>query len=342
MKKKSRIRRKNLIKIVTAAEAVTALCIVGCSGKFIFSMVSNINEIPQISAVHSDELLFDASQPDENSVPCTYVQKNKTDAFDGQLVLVNNNHGYRFADNTDALIPAHEIKNSSYSLIDHSVILRKETIEALNALLEDFEAQAENFDELYEIIIQSGYRSVAKQSIIYNDDLAANGTHTSSRAAKPGSSEHHTGYAVDLSLFHNGGSVEYDGTGDYKWINDNCYKYGFIVRYKAEKSDITGIESEPWHLRYIGIPHSYAIEINGVCYEEYIKLLKNFSFEKPYTITIEGGKTYQIYYVPLEEDITEIPVPDNFEYSISGNNFDGFIVTVEGEFTPDGSDSLIQ
>jgi len=331
MKKKSRIRRKNLIKIVTAAEAVTALCIVGCSGKFIFSMVSNINEIPQISAVHSDELLLDASQPDEeNSAPCTYIQKNKTDAFDGQLVLVNNNHGYRFADNTDALIPAHEIKNSSYSLIDHSVILKEETILALNSLFEDFEAQAENFDELYEIIIQSGYRSVAKQSVIYNDDLAANGTHTSSRAAKPGSSEHHTGYAVDFKVVTDDKKISVlENSGIFSWIYENSYKYGLVQRYTEDKAYLTDVLARSYHFRYVGIPHAYYMHENNLCLEEYIDLLENYEFDKKHLEINTDTYAYEVYYIRAEtEGDTKVYVPKNSEYSISGNNIDGFIVTV--------------
>lgn len=340
MKKKPESVRKKANRIFEISEAVIAIAVVAFVGKYILNIASNINEIPQsVLASPDNGIVQTEPEAEENKIAYTHIQKSKAEAFDGELILVNNNHEYRFADNTEVLVPVHEHKNDSYSLVDHSVYLRFEMVEALNKLFSDFAEQSVNYDELDEIILQSGYRSVAKQGVMYNEDLEANGLNESSRVAKPGSSEHHTGYAVDLGLY-NGGLVDYDGTGDYQWITDNCYKYGLILRYKAEKSDITGFQEEPWHLRYIGLPHSYALEINNICYEEYIKLLKNFSFERPYTIMTEGGKSYQIYYVPLDGDGAEIPVPDDYEYSISGNNIDGFIVTVDGIFNENGSDDL--
>jgi D-alanyl-D-alanine carboxypeptidase len=203
-------------------------------------------------------------------------------------------------------------------------------------MIDDFYLHNEYNDIPSDIYVKSGYRMIYEQGILYNSELEETGLKSSNKIAKPGSSEHHTGYALDLGIY--GG--EYTGKGVYKWINDSCYRYGFIIRYKDNKSDITGFQSEPWHFRYIGIPHAYAMEVNGLCFEEYIKLIKKFTPQRPFTINAEMGRQYQVYYVKAQDTEVDIPVPKNFEYSISGNNIDGFIVTVDGIFSQNGCDNI--
>ena len=67
---------------------------------------------------------------------------------------------------------------------------------------------------------------------------------------------------------------DYTGAGTCSWINQNCWKYGFIVRYTQEKQDITRYGNEPWHFRYVGEPHAYLIRGMGLCMEEYLSTLK--------------------------------------------------------------------
>ena len=107
-----------------------------------------------------------------------------------------------------------------------------------------------------------------------------------------------------------------------KWMEKNAWKYGFILRYPADKTDITGIQYEPWHIRYIGLPHSVIMEEKHFVLEEYLDYLKE---EKKISATI-GGKKYTITYYPIT-DSTTIPVPANGQYEISGNNMDGIILT---------------
>lgn len=85
--------------------------------------------------------------------------------------------------------------------------------------------------------------------------------------AKPGTSEHQLGLAVDFN------SVEdsFRNTRAYKWLVENCTDYGFILRYEAEKQDKTGIIPEPWHYRYVGVKNAKLIEASGLCMEEFIE-----------------------------------------------------------------------
>lgn len=89
--------------------------------------------------------------------------------------------------------------------------------------------------------------------------------------AKPGTSEHHMGLAVDFN------SVEqsFENTNAYKWLQKNAENYGFIMRYAEDKQSLTKIIYEPWHYRYVGVEHAKAINDLGYCLEEYIEYLKN-------------------------------------------------------------------
>ena len=149
--------------------------------------------------------------------------------------------------------------------------------------------------------------------------------------ALPGHSEHESGYSLDFSLYEDGVQSDYDGTGEYAWINENCSHYGYVLRYTEDKQDTTGIQAEPWHYRYVGQPHAAYMQENNVCLEEYLTLLKNYSADVPLSVTNWDGEIYQVYYVAADTaaDSTYVMVPPDKKYTISGNNSDGFIVTVD-------------
>ena len=105
-------------------------------------------------------------------------------------------------------------------------------------------------------------RKLFDRQELYDADLEDTGEDTSTLVAKPGYSEHETGYAMDFSLFEDGISADYDGTGEYDWINQNCAHYGFILRYPENKTDLTEIRYESWHYRYVGQPHAYYMQQN--------------------------------------------------------------------------------
>lgn len=150
--------------------------------------------------------------------------------------------------------------------------------EDLKNMLND--SKKENID----LLISSSYRTkeesdvLHKQQVNYYLSLGYNKEEAvkeaSSWVAPPGTSEHHTGLALDIvtpkyqNLDHG-----YADTDAGKWLKDNAYKYGFILRYPKGKEDITEISFEPWHYRYVGIEHAKKIYESNLCLEEY--LLKN-------------------------------------------------------------------
>jgi len=122
------------------------------------------------------------------------------------------------------------------------------------------------------LIIYSGYRSYEKQYHLYyninnqNDDYSA----------KPGHSEHHTGKAIDISDGVHGLTLNFSYSKTYNWLINNCYKYGFILRYPKDKENITKYKYEPWHFRYVGITIAKEITFNNYTLEEYLILNTTF------------------------------------------------------------------
>ena len=115
----------------------------------------------------------------------------------------------------------------------------------------------------------SSYRSYKEQNNLYNKYVSANGeTVTNTFSAKPGHSEHQTGYAVDINTSST--SNHFENTNEYKWLINNSYKYGFILRYPQNKEHITGYKYEPWHYRYVGIENATRIYQENITFEEYI------------------------------------------------------------------------
>ena len=117
--------------------------------------------------------------------------------------------------------------------------------------------------------IVSSYRSYNTQAAIYNKNLNLHGAWVANRfSAKPGESEHQSGLAFDI----NQANRSFVGTKEAQWLQENCYKFGFIIRYPRGKENITGYVYEPWHIRYVGEKVAKEIFESGLCLEEYLEI----------------------------------------------------------------------
>ncbi|MCT4542935.1 MAG: M15 family metallopeptidase [Vallitalea sp.] len=147
--------------------------------------------------------------------------------------------------------------------------LRKIAGDALEKLV----AQAK--EDGIKIVGVSGYRSYKKQKAIFNYNVKKRGFEKANQvSAKPGQSEHQTGLAIDVSCASLNYKLE-EKLGELKegiWLRDNAHKFGFIIRYKKGKEDITGYQYEPWHIRYVGEEYAKEIYEQDVTYEEYLGL----------------------------------------------------------------------
>lgn len=144
--------------------------------------------------------------------------------------------------------------------------MREEAAKALEKLFEASEAEGLN------LVAASGYRAYARQKQLYEGYVEQMGQEAADKvSAFPGASEHQTGLAMDVTSPEMGyGLAESFGeTKEGKWLADNAYKYGFIIRYPEGRTADTGYSYEPWHIRYIGKEAAGEIYKKGWIFEEY-------------------------------------------------------------------------
>ncbi len=182
-----------------------------------------------------------------------YTQIESISNEDEYTVLVNKYHSLGNYEPND-------LKPLSY---DSMYLLRSKAADAFEELVAA--GKLENVN----IRPYSAYRSYDKQTTIYNNYVTKDGKdEADTYSARPGHSEHQTGLAVDVwSIGYN-----YIKDEDAKWLEENSYKYGFIVRYTEENQNITGYIAEPWHLRYLGVDIATDVVDKNITYDEYYDL----------------------------------------------------------------------
>lgn len=235
----------------------------------------------------------------------------------GNLILVNAGCSLHNAAINNSLIP-----------IDPcfpDILLQEEATNMLRFILDRISANGA-------IVPVSGYRKAAEQRSIYENSLKDNGEEfTRKYVALENHSEHQTGLAIDLGRKQQEidfirPDFPYDGICDK--FRNIAPDYGFIPRYTAEKETITGISHEPWHFRYVGFPHSKIITDNGFALEEYIDFIKKYRDDHRFIYKKNRGVKIEICFVPAAGKYTSTSVQDNGIYQVSGNNVDGFILTI--------------
>ena len=155
--------------------------------------------------------------------------------------------------------------------LDASRKFGKRAIEPLKQMICDMRDQG-----IKNIWAQSTYRSIEYQKGLYEKSINKYLKQGKSQEEaqkltdeyinRPGTSEHHLGLAVDFNNVDEG----FENTKAYEWLLENASDYGFILRYPKEKEDITGIEYEPWHWRYVGPEHAKKMKEQNLCLEEYV------------------------------------------------------------------------
>ena len=158
-------------------------------------------------------------------------------------------------------------------------------VEALQTMLETAKE-----DKITKWQISAGYRTWDDQVKLLNAKISSyrkkNKDWSSSKArraalksvAEPGCSEHHLGLAFDINVK---GAKTFSSTKQYKWLKENCWDYGFIMRYTTEKEKITGFTAEAWHIRYVGVNHAKYMQEHDLCLEEYIEGLEEGKIRIP-------------------------------------------------------------
>ena len=268
---------KNYIKLI-AIILLTAMLFSACGKKEEpSSSDSSVSEVTSVSEEFS-EVPSSSSEEESSEEPSTSASSSKATsstpssskeptkpteaAGDWKLILVNR----------DNPIPNGYVPSLT-AVRGYQVDSR--VSDALTSMLND--CRLAGLDPM----ICSAYRSVEKQTTLYNNEVKKwiNNGYTEANAkvkaativAAPTTSEHHLGLAIDIvARSHQMLDKSQENTAEYKWLAANCQNYGFIVRYPNGKTDTTFVIYEPWHFRYIGVEAAKDIMSRGITLEEYL------------------------------------------------------------------------
>ena len=282
---------------------------------------------------------------EQNNTQQNFVQvyKDSADVHVGGLLLVNETFAYSYPTENENIVSVYEFKKNSendavtkitvgekshptYELgnLATSILLDKTALDMFNQMMLDYCATLD----------LSGLEANKNASNLnlawgYSDEETL-----AEDVSRFGKTFYDHALATTVTLQRNNDSAKISENilkNDYAWLYENCYKYGFVVRYPNASKDKTGLDgSERVHLRYVGYEHAYYMSKNGLCLEEYLELIRTqYTFSGDHlTFTADNGKTYEVYYVASTGNPTGVSVPKDASYSISGDNMNGFVVTI--------------
>ena len=231
----------------------------------------------------------------------------------GSLILVNATHPLLTEPEPASLSPVGGTEN---------VFLERRAAALLEKLMSELHGWRG-------IIPVSGWRSQEEQQAIWDDTIRLSGMEfTRKYVARPGCSEHQTGLAIDLGARREEVDFirpDFPETGLCGAFRRRAADCGYILRYPAGKEAITGITCEPWHFRYVGVPHARIMASSGLTLEEYHEFIKQYRFGSRPLLYELGKLVFSLFYLPFEE--AEALPKEPVCGMVSGNNADGFVVT---------------
>ena len=212
-----------------------------------------------------------------------YYKNNNDLEYKEIITRVNSNLDYEFyVDSKESdltkemytLVNKYNYLNENFipkDLVTITGIYARDKAQLVKIAYDNFVKMADNArKENLTIKVTTGYRSYNFQSTLYNNYVKADGVkNADTYSARPGYSEHQLGYSADLTNDKNVSFNSFEKTDEFKWLQDNAHKYGFILRYPKNKEYITGYMFESWHYRYVGVDIATYIYENNITYEEY-------------------------------------------------------------------------
>ena len=226
---------------------------------------AEVDSMVSVSEILDSEIPVETDVQESNTLLSQSEEETTFNSEDWKLVLVNKQH------------PIPDDYEFELGTISGSMQCDERVIAPLFDMLKAARAEGVN------LIVCSPYRDIDRQTMLFGnkvDRYMGGGMSymdaynlASQAVTVPGSSEHQIGLAVDIIT--DGYSSLDEGFGDTaagKWLADNSAKYGFILRYPSGKEEITSIEYEPWHFRYVGVDAANVITDNGLCLEEFWNL----------------------------------------------------------------------
>lgn len=260
--KLEKIRKFNKIKIIFKTIFIFLLLIIS----IILIVKANTKSIMTSSEVMEETTENESEENNISDEEINTNEINKSSANDWNLILVNKEN------------PIPENYSVNTVTIENNFEVDEKIKESTEKMLADARANGIHPE------ICSAYRSTKYQTTLYNNKIneylrkGLNREQATEQASKwvttPGTSEHEIGLSLDI--IDNSYQIldeNQENTPVQKWLMEHCYEYGFILRYPTEKRDITKINYEPWHYRYVGVNDAMIIKEKGFCLEEYIEYL---------------------------------------------------------------------
>ncbi len=243
--------------------------------------------------------------PDVDRMSFCECELSKDDVSKGVLAVYTDSKPAEESDQ-ESMVDLINAKNDNYTLCDEYIRLNRDAANAFNSMMNDYSEETELTD-----FIVYGTTDTYTEEYSYCPKAFA---------------ESKSGYCVDLALNAGGTVLSYDGYDAEGWVVENCWKYGFIVRYPKGKEGKTGNEYCPWHLRYVGDINAAIMKQKDMCLEEYVDFLEKYTIESPYSFSFNDA-AYQIYTVSGNNGTFNAYVPIAGNYGISGDNNNSFIIT---------------
>ena len=263
--------------------------------------------------------------PEESSQPeSSQPQPVATDDGDWNLILINPTHAIEQE-------PAIEFDEVQGFKFDKRIAGKVR--ELIAAAKEDG----------YSLAIVSGYRTMDRSRVLYANkiaeyknmgyDEATAKVEAAKWVAPPGTSEHHSGLAMDIVsgdyyTKYNDLVEAFENEPEAVWLRENCARFGFILRFPKDKVAVTGINYEPWHFRYVGVPHALIMEESGWTLEEYVAHLRRRPWGSDPLRYRGHGLDVAVSYLAASGGSETVWEPEeDLPFTLSGNNVDGFIIT---------------
>ncbi len=257
--------------------------------------VTSTAEITQTEYVTEEPIIASPDSFYEGNVT-EKLALDKKQMYAGSLILVTDeiDRAYR-AEGAD-IVTLLGAKSSKYKIVDNSIKLERAA----------FNAAEEMFGAFYSATGSANYHL----RMAYFDAPSDRCTH-----------EHLTGYAFDVNIYDGTPTALASAGEPYNWIYENCAKYGYILRYPDSDSD---------HFRYVGKGHAAYIFENGMTLEEYIGVLQRHMYGEKHLTFEYDGVNYECFYVLFDggAESVEIEIPKGIDYTVSGDNVSGIIVTL--------------
>lgn len=243
------------------------------------------------------------------------------DAQKGALALSNKLNSFATNDSDPSLVDMYDYRSKMhsgakpYKLSGMTAMMNKEAFAAMDNMLTAC-AGTTGCDD---VTVRLAYVTAAEAK----DSNVA-------RSLRTNAEDYKTGMGCDLLIYTDEGQSQKLASNAtvMAWLEQNAARYGFVVRYPADKAEKTGVAEYTEYYRYVGVPHATYMKANNLCLEEYLVLLRTYTSKDRLSIQALDGKTYEVYYCSVAGD-GSISCPTNYNYTVSGTNEGGVVVTID-------------